>query len=191
MFMKKVCEGVINFFYNAATGTRRTRAFLTPLFGSVFLCFILLLIVISFFLNRFLKLPEFMAKPFRLAFSLPFLIGGALLWLWCAGIFFKSKGTPVPVNPPPKLVIHGAYAYSRNPMMTGLFMITAGIGIFFGSIALTFIMMPLFVLMSVLEFKYIEEPELMKRFVQAYIEYKNRTPLIIPKIGRKTNPGKL
>lgn len=47
-------------------------------------------------------------------------------------------------------------------------------------------MTPLFVLMSILEFKYIEEPELEKRFGQEYREYKERTPIIIPRIRLKT-----
>lgn len=67
-------------------------------------------------------------------------------------------------------------------MMTGLSLAIAGIGIWFGSVTLTFIMTPLFVLMSVLEFKYIEEPELKKRFGKEYLEYKEKTPIIIPKI---------
>jgi len=92
--------------------------------------------------------------------------------------FLKTKGTPVPINPPPKLVTNGPYAYSRNPMMTGLFMVVAGIVILFGSISLTFVMTPMFVLMSILEFKYIEEPELMKRFGKEYFEYRKRTRII-------------
>jgi protein-S-isoprenylcysteine O-methyltransferase Ste14 len=62
-------------------------------------------------------------------------------------------------------------------------MVMAGIGILYGSITLTFIMTPLFVLMSILEFKYIEEPELEKRFGKEYLEYKEKTPIILPKIG--------
>jgi protein-S-isoprenylcysteine O-methyltransferase Ste14 len=182
--MKEFREGIINFVYEAATGTKRMRGLLTPLFGSIFFCIVLLLIVISFYLDRFLGLPELATKPFCMAFSLPFLIGGACIWFWCAVKFFKTKGTPVPVNPPPKLVTDGPYAYSRNPMMTGLFMVMAGIGIFFGSITLTFFMTPLFVLMSILEFKYIEEPELAKRFGEVYAEYKEKTPIIIPRIRR-------
>ncbi|MDD2671544.1 MAG: isoprenylcysteine carboxylmethyltransferase family protein [Syntrophales bacterium] len=77
------------------------------------------------------------------------------------------------------------YAYSRNPMMSGLFMIMAGIGILSGSASLTFIATPFFVLISILEFKYIEEPELEKRFGKEYSEYKKKTPIIIPKIHRK------
>ena len=180
--MKEFREWTVNLIYKVATGTRRIRIILTPLVGFIFFCFVLLLILTSFYLDRFFGLPAFISKPLNIAFSLPLLIGGTLLWLWCAGKFFKAKGTPVPTNPPPKLVADGPYAYSRNPMMTGLFMVMAGIGICFGSITLTFIMTPLFVFMSILEFKNLEEPELEKRFEKEYREYKKRTPIIIPKI---------
>lgn len=178
----KVRESIINFIYKGATNTKRIRMLLTPLVGSIFFFIVFLLIFTSFFLDRYLGLPEFISGSFSMAVSLPFLIIGSCLWLWCAVKFLKTKGTPVPINPPPKLVTDGPYAYSRNPMMTGLFMVMAGIGIFFGSITLTFIMTPLFVFMSILEFKYIEEPELVKRFGKAYVEYKEKTPIIIPRM---------
>jgi len=178
--MKKFIESIVSFIYRITTGTKRKRALLTPLFGLVFSCVVFFLIFLSLYLDRFLGLPEFLAKSLRIVLSLPFLAGGSFLWLWCVVKFFETKGTPVPVNPPPKLITYGPYAYSRNPMMTGLFMAMAGIGIFFGSVTLTFFMTPLFVLMSILEFKYIEEPELEKRFGQVYVEYKKRTPRMIP-----------
>jgi len=180
--MESFQESIVTFIYKVATGTRRMRMLLTPLVGFIFFCIILLLILASFFLDRYFGFPQFISKPFSAAISMPFLIIGAFLWLWSAGKFFKTKGTPVPINPPPKLVTDGPYAYSRNPMMTGLFMVMAGIGIFFGSISLTFVMTPLFVFISILEFKYIEEPELTKRFGKEYTEYKEKTSIIIPKI---------
>jgi protein-S-isoprenylcysteine O-methyltransferase Ste14 len=180
--MKELFEWIINLIYKAATGTKRIRMILTPLVGFIFFCIVLLLILISFCLDHLWGLPAFISNPYSLVASIPFLVLGSSLWLWCALKFVKTKGTPVPVNPPPKLVTDGPYAYSRNPMMTGLFMVMAGIGILFGSITLTFIMTPLFVLMSILEFKTIEEPELEKRFGQEYREYKERTPVIIPRI---------
>ena len=67
-------------------------------------------------------------------------------------------------------------------MMTGVFMLLAGIGMLYRSVLLTFIITPIFVFISILEFKYIEEPELEKRFGKEYSEYKERTPIIIPKI---------
>jgi protein-S-isoprenylcysteine O-methyltransferase Ste14 len=180
--MKNFIEGIVNFIYKITTGAERIRLLLTPLFGCIFFFIVLSLVVLSLYLDSFLGLPEFISKPFRIALSMPFLAGGSILWLWCVVKFFKTKGTPVPVNPPPKLITDGPYAYSRNPMMTGLFMVMAGIGIFFGSVTLTFFITPLFVLISILEFKYIEEPELEKRFGKVYTEYKEKTPIIIPRI---------
>lgn len=180
--MKAIRQQIINFVYGVATGTKRIRLLLTPLFALIFSSIVLLLIFASFYLDYHFELPKYTSKPFNLVFSVPLLIGGIALWVWCAVKFFKTKGTPVPVNPPPKLVTDGPYAWSRNPMMTGLFMAMAGIGILFGSITLTFIMTPLFVFMSILEFKFIEEPELEKRFGNKYREYKKKTPIVIPKI---------
>ena len=183
--MTTLREGIINLIYKTAMGTKRIRMILAPLVGAIFFCIVLFLILVSFSLDKFFGFPEFLPKNLGIAISLPFLIAGSILWLWSAGRFFKTKGTPVPINPPPKLVTDGSYAYTRNPMMTGLFMVMAGIGIFFGSITLTFIMTPLFVFMSILEFKYIEEPELTKRFGTQYTEYKKKTPIIIPRIHRR------
>ncbi|MGB5218051.1 MAG: isoprenylcysteine carboxylmethyltransferase family protein [Smithella sp.] len=180
--MQAIRELIINQIYKVVTGSKRIRMLLTPLLGFIFSSIVLFLIIASFYADRYFGFPEFVSKPLAIAVSLPLLISGLILWLWSAGKFFKTKGTPVPVNPPPQLVTDGPYTYSRNPMMTGLFMVMAGVGIFFGSLTLTFIMTPLFVLMSILEFKYIEEPELAKRFGNVYTEYKEKTPIIIPRI---------
>ena len=51
-----------------------------------------------------------------------------------------------------------------------------GIGIFFGSISLVFIFMPMLVFSLFLGLKYIEEPELEKRLGKEYLEYKREHP---------------
>jgi len=180
--MNAFLEWIINLIYKGATGTKRTRTILTPLAALFFLCIVLLAILIAFYMDRLFGFSEFILKPHSIVLSMPFLIVGCSLWLWCAWRFIDAKGTPVPINPPPKLITNGPYTYSRNPMMTGLFMMLAGMGILYGSASLTFIITPMFVFISILEFKYIEEPELEKRFGKEYTEYKERTPIIIPKI---------
>ena len=177
-------ERIIDFFYKQAMGKKKTRVFLTPLFGTAFFFAVVLAIFISFYLDRLLGFPKVLSKDYARVVSIPFLIIGPSLWIWCASIFLKSKGTPVPVNPPPKLITEGPYAYSRNPMLTGIFILLAGIGIFFRSASLVLITTPVFVLISALEFKYIEEPELEKRFGKEYSEYRKKTPMIIPKLWR-------
>jgi protein-S-isoprenylcysteine O-methyltransferase Ste14 len=179
--MKRISERAIEFFYRAATGPRKMRMLLTPLAALFIVCVILLVIALSFRMDRIFGFPEFVSMPYGALISLPFLVGGALLWLWSVRRFLETKGTPVPVNPPPVLVTDGPYAYSRNPMMTGVFLILAGIGILFGSVFLTFIGTPVFVLISILAFKHIEEPELEMRFGRAYTEYKKKTPIIVPR----------
>jgi len=177
-------ERIINLVYKVVTGKKRTRTIFTPLLGGAFLFIVLFLIFFSFYMDRFFGFPEFVSKSLGIGISLPFLISGPSIWIWCAGKFLKMKGTPVPVNPPPKLITDGPYAYSRNPMMTGLFILLAGIGILFRSVSLVFIITPIFILISVLEFKYFEEPELEMRFGEEYSQYKKKTPLIIPDIWK-------
>ena len=117
---------------------------------------------------------------------MPILAIGLFLTLWSILHFIKVKGTPVPFNPPPKLVTTGPYAFARNPMLTGVFILLFGFGILFRSISLVFIFTPLFILFNVLELRAIEEPELEKRLGKDYFEYKKRVPMFIPRLKLKT-----
>ena len=69
-------------------------------------------------------------------------------------------------------------------MLTGVFMILFGIGVALNSVSLVFVFTPLYVLVNVWELKKIEEPELVKRLGEEYIEYRAQTPMFIP--GWKT-----
>jgi protein-S-isoprenylcysteine O-methyltransferase Ste14 len=177
-------DWAVNLLYRGATSTKVLRLILTPLLGTFFVCFILFVIFFSFYLDRLLEFPKFISRPYRIALSFPFLGIGFFLWIWSVGRFIQAKGTPVPINPPPQLVTDGPYAYTRNPMLTGIIFMLFGIGIFFGSISLVFLFAPMFAFLLFLGLKYIEEPELEKRLGEGYLEYKKRTPMIIPRIRR-------
>ena len=122
--------------------------------------------------------------------SLLILVIGLFLMLWSILHFIKVQGTPVPFNPPPKLVNTGPYFYVRNPMLSGVFILLFGIGILFRSISLVFVFTPIFTLLNFLELKAIEEPELEKRLGKKYLKYKKRVSMFIPKLG-KTKKGLL
>ena len=109
---------------------------------------------------------------------------GLLVTAWSVLHFLKVKGTPVPFNPPPKVVATGPYRYARNPMLTGVFVFMFGLGFFFNSASLVFFFAPLYVIINVWELKKIEEPELIKRLGDEYIKYQRNTPMFIP--GCKT-----
>jgi protein-S-isoprenylcysteine O-methyltransferase Ste14 len=65
-------------------------------------------------------------------------------------------------------------------MLTGVFVFLLGLGLLLDSPSLTFIFTPLFILANVWELKAIEEPELVLRLGDEYIEYRRRTPMFVP-----------
>ncbi len=172
----------IKFFYKLSTGTNRGRTLLTPVGAVIFGLFTTLFVVSALAVDKWLGLAEIIAMPISFYIAIPILVVGTLVTGWSIIHFLKVKGTPVPVNPPPRLVTTGPYAYTRNPMLTGIFILLFGIGIMVGSISLTFIFTPLFILVNTWELKEIEEPELVRRLGDEYTKYRNIIPMYIPKI---------
>ncbi|MFA5404802.1 MAG: isoprenylcysteine carboxylmethyltransferase family protein [Ignavibacteria bacterium] len=175
----------INTIFKIATGGKLLRNVATPIGGFIFLSVVTGLIFLSLFLDKVFEYKDFISFPYDLIFGIVFLFPGIILAGSCVFYFLKNKGTPVPLNPPPKLISDGPYAYSRNPMITGLFFILFGIGFICNSVTLTFIITPLFILLNLIELKNIEEPELIKRLGEEYLKYKNNTPMFFPKFGKK------
>jgi protein-S-isoprenylcysteine O-methyltransferase Ste14 len=174
----------IEFLYTSATNTKKIRTILTPVGAIIFGLFLFFFVFIAIQCDNFFQLPRMFTFPLNLYLSIPLILLGLLLTGWSVIYFLKVKGTPVPVNPPLKLVNTGPYTYTRNPMLTGIFLILFGIGFLIGSISLIFIYTPLFILLNTWELKMIEEPELSKRLGEQYDDYRNRTPMFIP--GTKT-----
>jgi protein-S-isoprenylcysteine O-methyltransferase Ste14 len=73
-------------------------------------------------------------------------------------------------------------------MLTGVFALLFGIGVLLGSASLV-LFTPIFILINVWELKAIEEPELLKRLGQDYIEYRKKTPMFFPSLGKIFNKG--
>jgi len=180
-------EKWIGVFYKAATSGIQVRTPLTLVGGLFFTTFVGIFVALPLWLDKFLGFPRLLPTLLSIAVSAPILAIGLSLMLWSMVHFIKVRGTPVPFNPPPKLVTTGPYARARNPMLTGLFIFLLGLGILFGSISLIFIFTPLFILLNVLELRAIEEPELEKRLGTEYIEYKKRTPMFMPRLKRGDN----
>jgi protein-S-isoprenylcysteine O-methyltransferase Ste14 len=176
----QVRERWINLLHRAATGTRSTRTLLTPIGVAIFGAFTALFVIAAVLVDRLLSLPSLVPEVARLPVSIPLLAVGAAITAWSAFHFLRVKGTPVPFNPPPKVVTTGPYRYARNPMLTGVFLFLFGLGFFVNSISLVLFFTPLFILVNVWELKAIEEPELVKRLGDDYIEYRRRTPMFFP-----------
>jgi len=179
----------INLLSKVATGTRKTRTLLTPIGVLIFGVFTALFVLSAVVVDRLFILPSFLPESARLPFSIPVISVGIAVTAWSAFHFIKVKGTPVPFNPPPKLVKTGPYRYARNPMLTGVFLFLFGIGFGINSVSLVFVFTPMYVLVNVWELKHIEEPELVKRLGKEYIEYRRQTPMFVPrwKTGTKAS----
>ena len=170
----------VNLLHRAATGTKKTRIVLTPIGVTIFGAFTALFVLAAILVDRLLDLPGLLPEGARLPVSLPLIAAGISITTWSAFQFIKVKGTPVPFNPPPKVVKTGPYRFVRNPMLTGVFLSLFGIGFAVNSISIVVFFTPLYVLINVWELKNIEEPELVKRLGDEYIEYRRNTPMFIP-----------
>jgi protein-S-isoprenylcysteine O-methyltransferase Ste14 len=172
----------ISFLHKLATGTKITRSLLTPIGVVIFGVITTLFVLVALFVDKLLGLSCFLPEAVRVLISIPLMVVGMAVTVWSAFHFVKAKGTPVPINPPPKVVDTGPYHYTRNPMLTGVFLFLFGVGFSVNSYSLVFIFTPVYILIHVWELKKIEEPELMKRLGDEYTEYRKRTPMFIPNL---------
>jgi protein-S-isoprenylcysteine O-methyltransferase Ste14 len=105
---------------------------------------------------------------------------GTILAVWTI-ILFKTtgRGTPNPKLPPRVFVVSGPYRFSRNPMALGGLLILLGEATIYYSPSLLGIAI-LYGVVVYLNAKYVEEPELRKRFGEPYADYLKRVPRFFP-----------
>ncbi len=140
----------------------------------------------------FLQIARF--APFRLEIYLPvpylqvplgiFLFGvGMLLLVTTIRMFHRiGRGTLAPWDPTQHLVVQGPYAYTRNPMISGVSFLLAGETVFTGSWAIG-VWLLLTILINTVYFKLSEEPGLVKRFGQEYLTYRAAVPMWLPRLN--------
>lgn len=107
-------------------------------------------------------------------------------WMLSAVVWqvVRGKGTPVPIVPTKEFLQNGPYRYVRNPMILGFFLYLFGWVFLFNETG-AFLAAAGFIIFLLAEVKIIEEPELEKRFGDAYREYKKEIPFIFPKWSRR------
>jgi protein-S-isoprenylcysteine O-methyltransferase Ste14 len=174
----------IELIYSLATSSRKIRNFFTPLGALLFALLVFLFVIIALNVDRLLGITDIFSRLLSIILGSLFFLIAFILIGWSVLMFLRAKGTPVPLNPPPQLVTTGPYAYVRNPMLTGVFALLFGIGVLLGSVSLLAIFTPLFIFINVWELKAIEEPELLKRLGQDYVEYRKSTPMFFPGFGK-------
>jgi protein-S-isoprenylcysteine O-methyltransferase Ste14 len=129
------------------------------------------------------KIPSLTLQPGWWNWSaIPLWLAGIIILCLCAYRFVKKgHGTPVPLDPPKKLVVDGLYRYVRNPMYVGALLIQAGMVPWFGSLTQVVYWFFLFIGFN-LFIRANEEPFLRKTFGTQYEEYCRTVPRWIPRL---------
>ena len=96
---------------------------------------------------------------------------GILLVIFGWRRVFRSKG---------KLVTTGIYQYVRHPQYLGFLLITLGINVLWITVS-TLILYP-FLVIVYYRLAQREEKEMEDQFGEAYINYKHRVPMFIPRL---------
>lgn len=109
------------------------------------------------------------------------IVAGLALVVWSVRVQYGTgKGTPAPKVATLELVTQGPYAYSRNPMTLGALLLYLGIGVWMGSGVV--VILTVIVFSGLLTFIYVHETrELAERFGDTYLEYRKRTPFLLPR----------
>ena len=109
---------------------------------------------------------------------------GAAIIIPCFFVFaWRGIGTPLPLDPPRKLVVSGPYRWVRNPMYTGMAIVLLGEAFLFP--ILTRVLLGELVIggiaVAILVIGY-EEPVLRRKFGEDYLEYCRHVRRWIPRL---------
>jgi len=153
------------------------------IFGGIIFWIIIpfFIVVGSAFMDRWLSLPGFFHRWINASMALVFIVAGWLFANWTVKVQFSSgRGTPIPLMATQKLIVKRPYTYCRNPMTLGTTAFYLGIAMWTGSLSALGLSLiyPIGILIYI---KLFEEKELEERFGFEYLEYKRKTPFLIPR----------
>jgi len=161
----------------------KAQRMMVVIFGGIVFWIIIpfFIVVGSAFMDPWLALPRFFHSWINTIIALVLMVAGWLFANWTVKVQFSSgKGTPIPLMATQKLVVKRPYTYCRNPMTLGTTAFYFGIAIWTGSFSALALSLayPVGILIYI---KLIEEKELEERFGVEYLEYKRRTPFLMPR----------
>ena len=172
--------------------SKKQRMIAVILGGVIFWLIIpFLILVLSSYIDQRLHLPKFYDGLINPVIGLLFIVVGWLFANWTVKVQFSlGKGTPIPLMATQKLVIQEPYTYCRNPMTLGTTLFYLGVAIWLGSLSAVGLglLYPVGILIYI---KLIEEKELEERFGSEYLDYKRRTPFLIPRLREKERRDKI
>jgi len=124
-------------------------------------------------------------EPINLFLGAIALLVGLFWTSWAYSfLHYVGKGSPaevfgVALYPTQFLVTTGPFAYTRNPMELGLLTLLLGIAFLMNSIS-ALVMIPILGVIAAIYIRTFEEPGLVRRFGDEYVEYRKKTPALFP-----------
>jgi protein-S-isoprenylcysteine O-methyltransferase Ste14 len=112
------------------------------------------------------------------------IISGAASFLTVTNLALKGFGAPFFISLSRKLAAEWLYAWTRNPMVLAGLAFFVSLGIWFQSALLVLWVLILFAPALLFFVKVYEERELEVRFGASYLEYKSKTPMLLPRKPR-------
>lgn len=109
-------------------------------------------------------------------------LGGGALWLWATVVLVaRGEGTPLPLDPPRRLVVSGPYRWLRNPMHLGLVAFFLGEALLFRSLVFVGIVVVGAAGLAAYA-RWREDPVLSDRFGARYAAYRDAVPAWAPRL---------
>ena len=165
--------------------TRSTRALWAKSLLNAVLFFTAFMVALPWLCHRLH--PNLLLAPSELR---AWLAGGLFavgigLWGACLDAFSRhGRGTPLPMDAPRELVTSGLFSIVRNPIMVAEVLVIWSEAMYLASLGV--VAYALVVSMGAhAAVRYVEEPELRKRFGARYDEYCRLVPRWVPRIWRR------
>ena len=160
--------------------------FLVP-YILIFIFVPILTFLIGSWVDRLFNLPPFPPFPFNVIFGVGIMLLGAAIGIKATRqLRYAGMGLPwgaLDEDAKTKfLVTNGIYAYTRNPIVLGYTLLPLGMGLLFRSLGMTILIPALILVIMIIRIKKWEEPDLEKSFGEKYLEYKQRTPFLLPRV---------
>ena len=179
----KFADKIASYSSTPRSGAQTKIARILPVFVFFFFFPTLLFLIPHLLLDKWLTLPAIPNPPLRMAIGGFMIVVGVIFLLMTLKAQREiGKGTPMPLMATQKLVVQKPYAWTRNPLAFGLLNLYFGISIFMGSLASLLVVL-LFSVVILAYIKFVEEKELAQRYGAPYLDYKQRTPFLIPRPG--------
>jgi protein-S-isoprenylcysteine O-methyltransferase Ste14 len=93
----------------------------------------------------------------------------------------EGQGTLAPWDPPRRMVVRGPYRHVRNPMISGVIFVLFGEALLLRSWPHA-LWAAAFLGINLVYIPLVEEPQLRRRFGDAYAEYCRRVPRFVPRL---------